>query len=133
MARNCGTTIISTAPITKAITGTATASNGESAAPSLIARNTPPTLMIGAITISVSAICRNSWICWMSFVLRVIKDGVPKRLISPAENPCTRLNTAPRMSAPAPIATRDAQYTATIATTPTRRVIANITPPVVTM
>ena len=70
--------------------------------------------MIGAMTMSVSAICRNSWICWMSLVLRVISDGVPKRFISRAENACTRVNTAARMSAPAPMATRDAQYTATI-------------------
>ena len=89
--------------------------------------------MIGAITIIVSAICKNSWICWMSFVLRVISDGVPKRFISRAENACTRVNTASRMSAPAPIATREAQYTATIATTPSTRVMASITPPVVKM
>jgi len=31
--------------------------------------------MIGAITIIVSAICRNSWICCTSLVLRVISDG----------------------------------------------------------
>ena len=68
----------------------------------------PPTHMIGAITIRVSAICRNSWICWMSLVLRVISDAVPKRFISLAENACTLVKTAPRMSAPAPIATLDA-------------------------
>ena len=65
----------------------------------------------------------------MSLVLRVISDGVPKRSISRAENACTRAKTAPRMSAPAPIATRDDQYTATIATTPTSTVITSITPP----
>ena len=58
--RNCGTTMTSTTPMTMAMTGTATASSGDSAAPSLIARITPPTDMIGAITISVSAICRNN-------------------------------------------------------------------------
>ena len=45
---------------------------------------TPPTPMIGATTIMVSAICRNSWICCTSFVLRVISDGVPKLFISRA-------------------------------------------------
>ena len=69
----------------------------------------PPKHMIGAITINVSATCTNSWICWMSFVFRVTSDGVPKRFISRVENICTRWNTAARMSAPAPIATRDAQ------------------------
>ena len=43
------------------------------------------------------------------------------------------MNTAARMSAPAPIATRDAQYTATIARTPTARAMASMTPPVVKM
>ena len=85
--RNCGTTRISTTTMNAAITGTATASSGDSAAPSCTARMMPPTHMIGAITISVSAICRNSWICWTSFVLRVISDGVPKRFISRPRTP----------------------------------------------
>ena len=109
MVRNFGTTIVSTKPMKIAITGTATPRSGESAAPSLIARITPPTLMIGAITIIVSAICKKSWICWMSLVLRVINDGVPKRSMSRAENDCTRVNTASRMSAPTPIEVRDAK------------------------
>ena len=61
---------------------------------------TPPTLMIGAITINVSATCKKIWICWTSLVLRVISDGVPNRFISRAEKDCTRVNTAPRISAP---------------------------------
>ena len=73
-----------------AITGTATTSRSDSAAPSRIARTTPPTHMIGAMTMSVSAICKNNWICWMSLVLRVISDGVPKWFISRAEKPWTR-------------------------------------------
>ena len=133
MTRNCGTTVISMAPMTTAITGTATTSRSDSTAPSLTAMIIPPTHMIGAMTISVSPICRNSWICWISLVLRVIRDGVPKRFISRAEKDCTRVNTAARMSAPAPIATRDAQYTATIARTPTARAMASMTPPVVKM
>ena len=89
MARNNGTTMTSSAPITTAMTGTATASGGDSAEPSLTAMITPPTHMIRAMTIRVRAICRNSWICWTSLVLRVIRDGVPKWFISPAEKPCT--------------------------------------------
>ena len=49
---------------------------------------------------TVSATCRKSWICWTSFVLRVISDGVPKRFISRAEKDWTRAKTAPRRSAP---------------------------------
>jgi hypothetical protein len=52
--------------------------------------NMPPTHMIGAMTMRVSAICMNSWICCTSLVLRVMSDGVPKRFISRAEKPCTR-------------------------------------------
>ena len=69
----------------------------------------PPTHMIGAITIMVSAICMKICICWMSLVLRVMSDAVPNLFMSRAENPWTRANTASRMSAPAPIATREAQ------------------------
>ena len=58
--RNSGTTAISIAPITTAMTGTATASSGDSAAPSLTAMKIPPTHMIGAMTMSVRAICKNS-------------------------------------------------------------------------
>jgi len=85
MDRNSGTTVISIAPITTAMTGTATASSGDSAEPSLTAMKMPPTHMIGAMTMRVRAICRNNWICWMSLVLRVIREGVPKRFISREE------------------------------------------------
>ena len=131
--RNSGTTLATTVPMKMAITGTATASSGESAAPSLTANITPPTLIIGAMTMSVSAICTNSWICWMSLVFRVINEGVPKWSMSRAENAWTRENTAARMSAPAPIAVREAQYTATTATAPRPRVMPSMTAPVVRM
>ena len=90
MDRNSGTTMTRITPITTAMTGTATASSGDSAEPSLTAMITPPTHMIGAMTIRVRAICRNSWICWTSLVLRVMRDGVPKSFISRAEKACTR-------------------------------------------
>jgi len=60
------------------------------------------------MTIMVRAICKKSWICWMSFVLRVISEAVPNLFMSRVEKACTRVNTASRMSAPAPIATREA-------------------------
>ena len=56
----------------------------------------------------MSAICTNIWICWISLVLRVINDAVPKRFISAAEKVCTWVKTSPRMSAPTPIDTCDA-------------------------
>lgn len=133
MVRNCGTTITRTKPMNTPMTGTATASRGDKVAPSLTARTTPPTLMIGAMTISVSAICKNSWICWTSLVLRVISEGVPKWSMSRAENAWTRAKTAALMSAPTPIVVRDAQYTATIAIAPKPSVIPSMTAPVVKM
>ena len=108
MERNWGTTVTITTPRTAIITGTATTSSRERVASSLIAMKMPPTHMIGAMTISVRAICTNIWICWISLVLRVISDAVPKWFISLAEKVCTLLKTTPRMSAPAPIATCDA-------------------------
>jgi hypothetical protein len=81
MDRNSGTTMTSSTPISPAMTGTATASSGDSAEPSLTAMITPPTHMIGAMTIKVKPICENSWICWTSLVLRVISAGVLKNSV----------------------------------------------------
>ena len=133
MVRNCGTTSVITVPMNRAIRGTATTSRSDSDPPSRMARTTPPMLMMGAMTMSVSAICKNNWTCWMSLVLRVMSDGVPKWFISRAEKPWTRANTAPRTSAPTPIDTRLAQYTAMTETTPSTKVMASMTPPVVQM
>ncbi len=71
--------------------------------------NTPPTIMIGAPAMIVSAICRKIWICWTSLVLRVMREGVPKLFISRAEKRSTRPNTAARRSRPTPIDVREAQ------------------------
>ena len=130
MDRNSGTTSTTMTPITTPISGIATASSGDSAEPSLIAMNTPPTHITGAMTISVSAICRNIWICWTSLVLRVISDGVPNLFSSAAANPCTRSKTSARTSAPTLIDTRDARYTPTAAMTPMASAIPSITAPV---
>ena len=71
----------------------------------------------------------NSWICWTSFVLRVIRVGVPSRFISRAEKLCTRSKTAARISRPAPIEAIEDQYTATIATIPRTRVMPSMIAP----
>ena len=126
-------TSLITDPMNSAMTGTATTSRNESGPPSRMARMMPPTHMIGAMTMSVRAACTNTWTCWTSFVLRVMSEGVPKWFISRAEKPWTRVKTAPRMSAPNPIDTRDAQYTATMETNPSTRVIASMTAPVIQM
>jgi hypothetical protein len=91
---------------------------------------TPPIIMMGAPTMTVSAICRKSWICWTSLVLRVISDGVPNVYISRDERCRTRANTEARRSRPTPIEARDAQYTAMIAMMPWMTVTPSITPPV---
>ena len=116
--------------MTTAISGTITTSVSESCAFSRIAMMTPPIARIGAVRRIVSAICRKSWTCWTSFVLRVISDGVPKRVISRAEKCCTRSKTAPRTSRPTPIDARDAKYTLTMARTPRTSVTASMTVPI---
>jgi len=76
-------------------------------ASSWMAMITPPTIMIGAATMSVSAICRKIWICWTSLVLRVISEAVPKLFISRAEKRMTREKTVARRSRPTPIDVRE--------------------------
>ena len=113
-----------------AISGTATTSRRESVTSSLRAMITPPTIMIGAAAMIVSAICRKIWICWTSLVLRVMREAVPKLFISRAEKRSTWPNTAARRSRPTPIEVREAKYVATTAIRPCTRVSASIRPPV---
>ena len=49
----------------------------------------PPTIRIGAETMTVSAMKTTVWTCWTSFVLRVISDAGPKWLTSTCENVST--------------------------------------------
>ena len=81
-------------PRMAAITGTMTTRSVDSFTFSRSAMITPPTAIIGALTKIVRAICRKSWICWTSLVLRVISVGVPNRFISREEKLCTCSNTA---------------------------------------
>ena len=130
ICRKSGTEIATSVPITPAMSGTMTTKVSESVAFSRIAMMTPPIARIGAVRRMVSAIWRKSCTCWTSFVLRVINDGVPKRVISRAEKCWTRSKTAPRTSRPTPIDARDAKYTLMIARTPRTSVTASITAPV---
>jgi len=84
--------------------GTATSTSEDSGTSWFSARMMPPTHMIGAATISVNVISTSICTCWTSLVVLVISDGVPNLPTSRAENVCTRLNTAWRMSRPTAIA-----------------------------
>ncbi len=66
---------------------------------------TPPTAMIGARIITLSARTRTVWTCWTSLVFRVISVGGPNRLVSAWEN-AEHLHgrSHPRTSRPKPIA-----------------------------
>ena len=130
---NNGTALAIRIEMTTSMTGTTTTRSAESLTSSFSAMITPPTHMIGASTMIVRAICRNSWICWTSLVLRVMSEGVPKWLISCAEKRCTDLKTALRMSRPMPMETLEAKYTATIDIAPTTSVMPSIHAPVVQM
>ncbi len=90
----------------------------------------PPTIMIGAETMTVMAIRTTVWTCWTSFVFRVISDAVPKWLTSRWEKATTLRKIALRRSRPNDIATLAAQQTATIEAMPSRTVTASIVPPV---
>jgi len=69
----------------------------------------PPTIMIGAETMTVRPIRTTIWTCWTSLVLRVMSEAVPKWLTSTCENDSTERKMAPRRSRPNPIETLAAQ------------------------
>ncbi len=75
----------------------------------LTAMMIPPMAMIGAVTAIVQLVMTSIWTCWTSFVLRVIRDPAPKRVVSRSEKPLTRSKTAPRRSRPMPIEARAAR------------------------
>ncbi len=78
----------------------------------------------------VRAICRKIGICRTSLVLRVIREGEPKWLISRAEKAITRLKLASRRPRPTPIETLDANWTAITATVRWTSVRPSTTAPV---
>lgn len=67
---------------------------------------TPPTSMIGAITMIVSVIMTNIWTCWTSFVVRVMSEGAPNVRSSCSLKRWTRSKRAPRRSRPTAMAVR---------------------------
>ena len=107
--RNWGTMRRITRPTHSASSGTATATSHERPTSSRSAMITPPTIMIGAETITAAAMKTTCWTWVASLVLREIRVGAPKRETSWAENSPTREKTAPRRSRPRPAAARAAR------------------------
>ncbi len=95
-----------TSETTTPSTGTMTSSRADSGTSWLSAIRTPPTHMIGAVTIKVNVIRASICTCWTSLVVRVISDGAPKRPTSRAEKDCTCAKTAARRSRPTAIEVR---------------------------
>ena len=71
------------------MTGRMTASEMDSGTSCRRAMMMPPMAIIGAKSISVRPMAISICTCWTSLVLRVMSEGVPKRLISL----CERLST----------------------------------------
>ena len=95
-----------TTPTLTTSAGTLTPSNQDRPRSSRSAMITPPTIMIGAVTIIVQESRTSICTCWTSFVFHVISEGAPKRTTSRLENDPTRRNTAARRSRPSPMAVR---------------------------
>ena len=93
----------------------------------------PPTIMIGAITISVHDISTSICTCWTSLVSRVIRLGAPKSCTSRCENVPTRWKIAARTSRPKPIAVFAPNQTAPTEQATWTRATTSITAPMRTM
>jgi hypothetical protein len=130
MTLKSGIALATIAPMKAAISGMMTTRIPESGTSSRSAMMMPPTAMIGAEMIMFREKSTTIWICWTSFVLRVMSDGAPKMLTSCCENVCTLPKMAARTSRPKAIAVFDPQYVPTIAAMPSRNVMASIIPPV---
>jgi len=129
-ARNSGIARDMTRAMKAAINGSTTMSRPDNGTSWRMARMIPPMIRIGAEMMSVRAMKTTIWTCWTSLVLRVISDGVPKRLISTWLKSWTLRKMAPRTSRPKPIAVIAPQYTPTIDARPTTTVTASMNAPV---
>ncbi len=109
MDRKSGIARMISDPITSAMSGMITTRSADRGTSSRSAMMMPPTLMIGARIITLSAITMTIWTCCTSFVLRVISDGVPNCPVSTGENSSTLRKTALRTSRPKAIAVREAK------------------------
>ena len=96
MFSNCGISRMTTRPTLHANAGMATTRISESGPSSRMAKNKPPTIMIGAATKSVQIMTTSICTCWTSLVIRVMSDDAPNVLTSAAENAVTPRNKAPR-------------------------------------
>ncbi len=110
--RKLGTIRVMIRPSASASTGTVTATSQERPTSTWIAITMPPTIMIGAITISVHDISTSICTCCTSLVSRVIRLGAPKCCTSRWLNMPTRWKIAARTSRPKPMAVRAPNQTA---------------------
>ena len=97
---NSGSALKSKVPMTTPMSGTMTTSVVDSAASMRTAMMMPPIAMIGAVIIMFSPISTTCCTCCTSLVLRVMSDGVPKKLTSVWENASTLRKIALRTSRP---------------------------------
>ena len=133
MARNSGTALRTTRPMKTPMTGTAARITPERGTLRRSARMMPPMAVMGAEITTLSIISTVICTCCTSLVVRVISDGVPKRLTSTWEKLSTLRNRAPRMSRPNAIAVLEPQYTATMAVTANSSVTPSMMPPTTRM
>jgi hypothetical protein len=100
ISRNWGTIALTTSRMPASSTGTDTTMSQDSPTSWRKAMITPPTIMIGAMTIIVVVTMTSICTCWTSLVLRVISDGAPNRPTSRLENRPAVPKTAARTSRP---------------------------------
>ena len=129
ISRKLGTIRLTMKPIGRPSAGTIAATSQDSPALTWTAITRPPTIMIGADTISVPPISTSICTCWTSLVSRVISEGAPKCWTSRAEKVPTRRKSALRTSRPKPIALRAENHTAPIEQATWTRVTTSITMP----
>ena len=116
--------------MTMPMTGRITASEAVRGTSSRRAMMMPPMTISGALNMIVSPMATSICTCCTSLVFRVIREAVLKWLISFWEKLWTLRKSEPRMSRPAPMATRDAQYTPKIAAIPVSRATPSMYSPI---
>ena len=119
-----------TMPMKAAMIGRITTSSSDNGTSVRSAMITPPTIRIGAETITVRPTKTRVWTCWTSLVLRVMSDAAPNPLTSTCEKVSTLVKIALRTSRPKPIATRAPKYTAITEAIASSPVTTSITAPV---
>ncbi len=129
ISRKLGTIRLTMNPIDSASTGTIAATSHDRPASTWMAITMPPTIMIGADTMSVPPISTSICTCWTSLVSRVISDGGPNCCTSRAEKDPTRAKIAARRSRPKPIALRAENQTAPMEQATWTSVTPSITAP----